>query len=227
MHLVSVSKNVLINLEIQMNGLGININNLEKALLELNEDLAEEIVFEAIKDDSAINVAGKYITEVLTKIGDSWEKGEIALSQVYMSGVICEKIIDKVLPPENPTRKNQPKIAIGVFEDYHLLGKRIVASTLRASGFELIDLGGGLAAQKVLEEVEKHKIEILMLSVLMLPSALKIKELMPELIKKDIKVIVGGAPFRFDENLAKEVGVDYCGNDSAEALAIVNQLITA
>jgi len=210
-----------------MNVISININNLEKALLELNEDLAEQIVFEAIKDTSPIEVAGKLITEVLARIGESWEKGEVALSQVYMSGVICEKIIDKVLPPESPNRKNQPKIGIGVFEDYHLLGKRIVASTLRASGIELMDLGGGLTAGKVLDEVEKHRIEILLLSVLMLPSALRIKELMPALIQKNVKVVVGGTPFRFDKKLAKEVGAHFYGKDSAEALSIVNSLITA
>lgn len=209
-----------------MEGASISINNLEKALLELNEDLATKIVIEAIKDESPINVASKYITEVLSNIGESWEKGNLALSQVYMSGLICEKIIDKVLPPGNPTRKNQPKIAIGVFEDYHLLGKRIVSSTLRASGIEVIDLGGGLMSEKVLEEVDKYKVEILLLSVLMLPSALRIKELMPELLKRKVDVVVGGAPFRFDENLANEVGAPYCGKDSAEALEIVNRLMT-
>lgn len=72
-----------------------------------------------------------------------------------MSGIICEEIIDKILPPSDPQRKDQPKMAIGVFEDYHLLGKRIIYSTLRASGFELIDLGGGLNVELLVSIVEK------------------------------------------------------------------------
>jgi len=82
-----------------------------------------------------------------------------------MAGSICESIIDDILPPNSPQRKDQPRAAIGVFEDYHMLGKRIVYSFLRASGIELLDLGGGLSLQKTVDLVEKHQIKILLLSV--------------------------------------------------------------
>ncbi len=44
------------------------------------------------------------------------------------------------------------------------------------------------------------------------------------LAETEVKVIVGGAPFRFDESLWKEVGADATGNDPAEALKIVTKL---
>ena len=139
--------------------------------------------------------------------------------------VMNHKIIDKILPPKSPNRIDQPKMAIGVFEDFHLLGKRIIYSSLRASGIELVDLGGGLSVSKTVKLVKENKIEILLLSVLMLPSALRIKELMKQLTPLGTEVVVGGAPFRFDISLASEVGVKYVGNDSAEALAIVNSIL--
>jgi methanogenic corrinoid protein MtbC1 len=142
-----------------------------------------------------------------------------------MSGVICEKIIDKVLPPSVPYRSNQPKAAIAVFEDFHLLGKRIVYSTLRASGIELMDLGGGLSVNKLAKIVREEDIKILLVSVLMLPSALHIKDLRDQLSDLDVKIIVGGAPFRFDDKLWTEIGADYYGKDSAEALEIVHKLM--
>jgi monomethylamine corrinoid protein len=140
-----------------------------------------------------------------------------------MSGVICEQIIDTILPPSSPVRKDQPKMAIAVFEDYHLLGKRIIYSVLRASGFELIDLGGGLDAGRLTELVRKEKIKILLLSVLMLPSALRIKELKERLSGTGV-IVVGGAPFRLDEELWKEVGADFFGKDYSEAIDIVTKL---
>ena len=203
----------------------VTVHNLENALLSLNEVLAEKIIMDFSSTSSPIDTAGILITEALSRICDSWESGELALSQVYMSSIICEKIIDKILPSESPVRKNQPTTAIGVFEDFHLLGKRIVYSTLRASGIELIDLGGGLTIPKIVEEVQSNKIEILLLSVLMLPSALRIEELVKQLADYPVKVVVGGAPFRFDTELSKEVGAHYYGKDSAEALSIVNQLM--
>lgn len=65
----------------------------------------------------------------------------LALSQVYMSGRFCEELVEEVLPPSDPDRKHQPRSAIAVLNDFHLLGKRIVYAMLRASGFELFDYG--------------------------------------------------------------------------------------
>ncbi|MBN2348636.1 MAG: cobalamin-dependent protein [Bacteroidales bacterium] len=199
--------------------------HLENALLTLDDELAENIVFESVKGESPVKTAGNLISDALKRIGDSWENGQLSLSQVYMSGVICEKIIDKILPPQSPGRRNQPKTAIAVFEDFHLLGKRIVYSTLRASGIELMDLGGGLTSEKIVSIVKKEEIKILLISVLMLPSALRIKELKRQLAHVDVKIVVGGAPFRFDDELWKEINADYYGKDSSEALEIVNKLM--
>jgi len=208
-----------------MNQNRISTNILERALLELDQDLAEKIVMESTEYSTPAEIASNLISDTLVRIGESWEKGDLSLSQVYMSSVICEKIIDKILPPQSPIRKDQPAAAIGVFEDYHLLGKRIIYSTLRASGVELIDLGGGLTSEKIIKIVEDKGIKILLLSVLMLPSALRLKGLLETLKSKNVKVIVGGAPFRFDPNLSKEIGADFYGNDSSDAIRIVNSLM--
>lgn len=199
--------------------------NLEQALLTMDQDMAEEIIFDSIKLEPPFVTAGDLIATTLKRIGDAWEEGSLSLSQVYMSGIICEKIIDKILPPKSPDRKSQPKMAICVFEDFHFLGKRIVFSTLRASGFELLDLGGGLTLDKLEAKVRSEKIEILLISVLMLPSALRIKKLKEKLTDTNVKIIVGGAPFRFDEKLCDEVGADFYGKDSTDALEIVKGLM--
>ncbi len=200
-------------------------DELERSLLLLDKDASEKVLNEASKQGSAIEIANQIIAPTLKKIGDDWEEGSLALSQVYMSGVICEELIDKILPPNHPVRIHQPKMAIGVFEDFHLLGKRIVFSSLRASGFELTDLGGGLTIDGLVEIIKKEKIEIMLLSVLMLPAALHIKDLKQRLGDTNVKIIVGGAPFRFDEELWKEVGADGFGKDSSEAIQVVTKLV--
>ncbi|MBN2273712.1 MAG: cobalamin-dependent protein [Bacteroidales bacterium] len=200
-------------------------SDLERALISLDRDMAQQIINKAASTGSPVEIAGELISRSLKSIGDKWEKGTLSLSQVYISGLICEQIIDTILPPSSPVRKNQPKMAIAVFEDYHLLGKRIIYSVLRASGFELIDLGGGQDVTSLCEIIEKKKIKILLLSVLMLPSALRIKKLKEKLAGSGIKIIVGGAPFRFDEELWKEVGADAYGKDSSEAIDLVTKLM--
>ena len=208
-----------------MNKFEVYSNQLERAFLMLDREGAEKVMHEALSVGSPIEVAGNLVSLTLNRIGDAWEQGKLSLSQVYMSGVICEELIDKILPPNSQDRLSQPKMAIGVYEDYHLLGKRIIFSALRASGFELMDLGGGLQTKQLLDIIQKEKIKILLLSVLMLPSALHIKELKRGLNGKDVKIVVGGAPFRFDDMLWKEVGADACCADPSEAIQIVTKMM--
>ena len=161
---------------------------------------------------------------VLEKIGDDWEKGSIALSQVYMSGRICEELIDSVLPPQSPQRTSQPSMAVALLEDYHGLGKQILFSALRASGFELQDFGR-VQVQELVRLVVKNQCRILLISVLMLPSALLVRDVVDGLRQEgmDTRVVVGGAPFRFDQKLWEEVGADATGRNIADALAVIHR----
>lgn len=200
-------------------------DEFERALIMTDKEKAHKIIIDASKNAKPFEIATVLITEVLQRIGNAWEKGIISLSQVYLSGIFCEEMIEEIFPKADPERMNQPTMAIGVFEDYHLLGKRIIYSSLRASGFELYDLGGGLKSEDIIKVVKEKKIKILLLSVLMLPSALRIKDLKSELQKLNVKLIVGGAPFLFDDELWKEVGADSMGRNAADAIRIVNEMI--
>lgn len=64
-----------------------------------------------------------------------------------------------------------------------------------------------------------------MISVLMYPSALKIKKISQMLHEKDpsIKILVGGAPFLMDSTLWEEVGADKMGKSAADNIPIIEQ----
>jgi methanogenic corrinoid protein MtbC1 len=104
-----------------------------------------------------------------------------------------------------------------------MLGKRIVYSLMRASGFELFDYGR-MDVDELVARVLAEKIRVLLISVLILPSALKVREVCTRLKAEGapIKVAVGGAPFLFDDQLWREVGADAMGRSAADAVAIVN-----
>ncbi|NWJ52439.1 MAG: cobalamin B12-binding domain-containing protein [Bacteroidetes bacterium] len=197
-------------------------SEFERILLLLDKKKAEELLINLSKEYSFTEVINILVVKALAEIGRGWEMGRYSLSQVYMSGRICEELIDKLLPAFHFFRKNQPLTAICVLHDYHQLGKRVIYSSLRASGFELMDFGYGLSVEEVVALVKKHKIKVLLVSTLMLPSALKIKDLKKQLIDLDVKIIVGGAPFFFDSNLWKEVGADAVGFNGADALKIID-----
>lgn len=166
------------------------------------------------------------VVPALERIGELWEQGNLSLAQVYMSGRICEEIVDTILPPSSPERTDQPPMAIAVLEDYHLLGKRMLYAVLRASGYELKDYGR-VDAQTLVSQVIQDKIAVLLISVLMLPSALRIKEVRRLLDRAGCRprIVVGGAPFRFDNQLWREVGADAVGASASDGVTIVARLL--
>ncbi len=198
------------------------VNEFEQALLKLDRLTARRVSVEASRHFTAAKFVEKVVTPALERIGLGWEDGSVALSQVYMSGRISEEVVDALLPPSAPERTDQPRMAIAVFEDHHMLGKRIVYTMLRASGFELLDYGH-VEMEGLIHRVKDDDVRVLLLSTLMLPSALRIKEVRRRL-GDDIKIIVGGAPFRFDDELWVEVGADAMGKSGAEAVGIITRI---
>jgi len=197
----------------------------ENSLLALDRLAATRLITETTGQLTAMELVDHVVVPALTRIGESWERGTIALSQVYMSGRICEELVDRLLPPGNPQRKDQPPMAIAVLEDYHLLGKRIVTAVLRAGGFALKDYGRVTVAE-VIALVKKDGIRLLLLSTLMLHSALRIREVVTGLANEDlqVRIIVGGAPFIFDERLWQDVQADAMGRSASEVTEIVRRL---
>lgn len=197
-----------------------------QALLAYDRVGARELVRRGAEEFGPLPFLERVVVPTLERIGREWEEGTLALAQVYMSGKICEELVDGILPAASPQRIVQPPMAIALLSDYHSLGKTVIRSALRASGFELRDLGRVEAAE-LLAQVVAHETRILLVSVLMLPSALRLKELCTALraARPGIKIVVGGAPFRLEPQLWREVGADATGKDSAAAIKVVRKII--
>jgi methanogenic corrinoid protein MtbC1 len=200
------------------------VDDFMEALLALDRLSAKQIFLDQSRTLSRLQFIEEVVAGALERIGTRWQEGSVALSQVYMGGRICEQLVDEILPPGAPERKDQPKMAICVLADHHKLGKVIVYSLLRANGFELLDYDT-VNVDDLVAGVQRDQIKVLLISVLMLSSALKVKEVKEKLIDLhlDVKIIVGGAPFRFDDTLWLEVGADAMGRTASEATAAVRK----
>ena len=207
--------------------MNISLVHRFKATLETLDLVAADSLFtQALTSYSTLEVVEKIVVPALEQLGKDWEDGSVALSQIYMSGRFCEQLVERALPAAAPNRIHQPVHAIVVLDDYHLLGMRIVYSIMRASGFEILNYGR-MDMDELVLQIEKDQPRILLISVLMMPSALKIRELKATLAAKHIslKILVGGAPFLFDTQLWQEVGADAMGKSAADAVHIVQDWI--
>lgn len=202
----------------------------EKALLNIDRvssrKLFENFINKMSNNEDIIKAIEKIVVISLKHIGDGWEEGKVSLAQVYMGSKICVELVDRFIPNIDSYIENQPKIAICCFEDYHLIGKQIVSAVIKANGYKLNDYGCGVKMDKLIDNIIKDDIEIMMISTLMLSSALKIKELKKELdaINPNIKIIVGGAPFLFDSELWNRIGANAMSKNVTEIISTLNDL---
>ncbi len=203
-----------------------HLQDFERSLLAIDQVRAKEIFAKLGRSFTPLQIVEGLIAPALDNIGIGWERGRIALSQVYMSGRICEDLVNDLLPPGAAPKKSQPKMAIAVLEDHHLLGKRIVYAHLRSCGFELIDYGQGISAAALCDRTLNDNSDILLISTLMLRSALKVNQvkLKLEAVGSSTKILVGGAPFLLDPELWQKVRADAMGRNAAEAVAIISKL---
>jgi 5-methyltetrahydrofolate--homocysteine methyltransferase len=103
------------------------------------------------------------------------------------------------------------KMVIGTVEgDVHDIGKEIVSMMFTGAGFNVIDLGIDVSAQKFVETVKRENADILALSCLYTPTRLAMKDVIHSLqeanLRKKVKVLIGGAPI--DQNFSDMIGAD-------------------
>ena len=202
------------------------LEELERALLALDRVAFQRSFLGSDPHTSPIERIEQLIVPALEHIGAGWEAGTVSLAQVYMSGRFCEEMVDTILPPADPSRTDCPPMAIAVLEDYHLLGLRLVYSSLRASGFALLNYGR-CDVDQLVARVIADDVRILLISALMLPSALRVRAVRERLqaVGHPIKIIVGGAPFRFDTQLWQAVGADATASNAGDAIKVLQRMI--
>ena len=202
------------------------VQDFEQALLAVDRGKARMIMSQIAGGPTwDVALVEELIVPALDHIGQGWCDGTVSLAQVYVSGRICEELFEVAIPAGNAQQEGAPRIALAVLEDYHMLGKRLVFTALRASGYAVLDYGR-VTVDELLAKIRQDGIEWVLVSTLMLPSALRVKVLCSQIREQGlkVKVVVGGAPFRLDSNLWREVGADAMGSAASESVSIIRRL---
>jgi methanogenic corrinoid protein MtbC1 len=118
--------------------------------------------------------------------------------------------------------------------DLHSLGKRIVMGCLKALMVEVDDLGVNVPAEKFVDAAVAGNAQVIAVSAMMVHTATgengarKVRALLKEKgLESQIKIVVGGAPYRFDNELYKTVGADGWASDGIAAGKMIVDLIRA
>lgn len=137
-------------------------------------------------------------------VGDLFGAGKMFLPQVVKSARVMKKSVAWLTPfieeekKNNPlTQKdNAPRILLATVKgDVHDIGKNIVGVVLGCNGYDVIDLGVMVPADKILDTAEKEKVDVIGLSGLITPSLDEMVNVAHEMKRREMKqpLLIGGA----------------------------------
>lgn len=191
-----------------------NINELVKTRLQNNEDPLR------IMDD---------VKEAMKIIGDKFSKKEYFLPELIMSGEILKQIFEELGPKLKELQisgEKKGKVLLGtVAGDIHDIGKDVVKFMLDANGFDVLDLGVDVPADKFIESLKEFKPKVLALSGFLTLGYDSMKDIIEQLkkagLREDVKIMIGGGTV--DERIVEYVGADAYGQSAVDAVNLATK----
>ncbi len=212
-----------------------NLKKLKDFIVELEKENALELAKKVIDDKQAtakdmIDV----ITEALGRIGELYQEEEYYLAELVYAGDIAKTLMNYLEPllVGNAEKDAAKKIVIGTVQgDMHDIGKNIVGTYARGAGYEVIDLGTDVSAEKFVNKVEESNARILGISCLLTATDGELNKIFAELKQKnlvDVKVVIGGAAMteKMARDLEEKNGITTkFASDAITGIKIFNELI--
>ncbi|MFM2392404.1 MAG: hypothetical protein RLZZ546_381, partial [Bacteroidota bacterium] len=175
-------------------------HSLVKGVIDFTDEDTEEA---RLKYESPLKVIEGPLMDGMNVVGDLFGSGKMFLPQVVKSARVMKKAVAYLLPylEEEKKRsgdvsKNAGKILMATVKgDVHDIGKNIVGVVLACNNFEIIDLGVMVPTEKILDEAEKHQVDIIGLSGLITPSLDEMVYVAKSMEKRGMKIplMIGGA----------------------------------
>lgn len=205
------------------------------AVLDTDRTAALQVVNDALaRGVSPEDILFQVVIPALDLMAKALEQGfDTNLAQHFMTSQIAVDVTDKMLALLKTPPKTIGSVVIGTAAgDLHTLGKRIVVSCLKAQMVEVTDLGVNVPAEKFVEAAIAHNATVIGVSAMMVHTArgengaIKIRRLLKERSLEDrIKLVVGGAPYRYDPELYKIVEADAWAENGVSAAKVIIGLI--
>ena len=189
-------------------------------------------VQEALDEGNAAPDVLDNMIKAMGVVGEKFKNNEIFVPEMLVAARAMKKGVD-VLKPHlaGGSAGVAGKMIIGtVAGDLHDIGKNLVAMMIESAGFEVIDLGVDVPAEKFIQALQENPdVKIVGASALLTTTMPALKETVKALNeypgRDKIKVMVGGAPIT--QEFADEIGADAYTEDAASAAQVAKKLATS
>ncbi|MCL2659791.1 MAG: corrinoid protein [Acidobacteriaceae bacterium] len=165
----------------------------------------------------------------MEEVGRLFEAEEYFVPELLLSGRAMKSAMELLRPLLAASgQKMAVRVVIGTVKgDLHDIGKNIVGSMLEGGGFEVIDLGADVSPEAFVDAVKDRKPQVVCMSALLTVTMPAMKQTIGALsdagVRKDVKVLIGGAPVT--QQYADEIGADGFSANANGAVTLVKNLL--
>jgi len=211
------------------------ITAYNEAIFDTDRERALSIVSRAAEqgtspEDIVFKLVVPAIEQMLASVSINMDAN---LAQHFLTSQIAAEIIDQMIPRFKTAPEIAGTMVIGTSPgDFHGLGKRIVIGCLKARMIEAVDLGLNVPPERFVDAALEHGAQVIGISSMMVHTARgengcrAVRRILQERgLEERLKIIVGGAPYRFDEQLYRTVGADAWAENAVAAGQVITDLI--
>jgi len=205
------------------------MSELADALRDLKEDEVYRLVDEKIsREISPLDIVEE-CNQGMEAVGKLFSSNDYFISQLIYSAEILKTVMKKLEPVLKSTQSadSRGQVVIGTVKgDIHDIGKNIVITLLRGSGFEVLDMGVDVSPEKFVTALKDSQAKVIGLSALLTTTYPAMKTAVDTLkdagIRDQVKVIIGGAPC--NEQVRAYSGADYYTQDAVEGVNLCKKI---
>lgn len=202
---------------------------LFQAILNGNATQARAVTQAAIDSGAApMTLISESMVPAMDEVGRLFEAEEYFVPELLLAGRAMKSSMEVLRPLMIASgQRFSTRVIIGTVKgDLHDIGKNIVASMLEGGGFEVIDLGADVSPEKFVTAVEENQPHVVCMSALLTVTMPAMKSTIDALaaagLRKQVKVLVGGAPVT--SQYADEIGADGYSENASGAVNLVKRL---
>ena len=206
------------------------LNQLYEAIVGGKLEPAVEITRQALDEGVEPKVIiNDYMIKAMGEIGQRFQDGKAFVPQLLMAARAMKGALELLKPLlAGDASSTVGKVVIGTVKgDLHDIGKNLVASMLEGSGFEVINIGIDIPAEKFIAAVNEHNPDILCMSALLTTTMPYMKTVIDAVaeagLRDKVKIMVGGAPI--NQSYADQIGADGYSDNANSAVVTAKQLL--
>lgn len=207
------------------------LQELFDAILSGNAELAKEQVQAALDLNlEPSQILNQGMIAAMAEVGERFEKGEYFVPEMLIAARAMQQGLTILKPYlQQSDIVSEGKVVIGTVKgDLHDIGKNLVSMMMEGAGFEMVDLGTDVSAEKFLEGAKETEADVVAMSALLTTTMPNMKTVIDALkeagVRDKVKVIIGGAPVT--ESYAQEIGADGYAADASRAVKVAKNLLS-